>query len=285
MAATADLIFSKLRQRYPAAVSLNQISESFNKADGPLVNTFGPDLFWTRVGIFTPQDAVVANNQLDLDMTNAVEDNLMLMIPNTHYRDISGSVVVTDLARISGTGIYNAAVGPAFRTRFGYADTSIDCYSVEINRTNLGSDQWFLSLNKYRQFSTGLASPEIQFDSDSTPAVNITLPQTLTFAAIGSNLSGSFGPLSVSAVDDEYQEGLITCGFAGVAGGGQNVRVRADNFQVTATIPDAAGDLLSRYRTDQGLATWEQYVAHVAGASPSGNFGDDENAFWDAFVP
>lgn len=43
--------------------------------------------------------------------------------------------------------------------------------------------------------------------------------------------------------------------------------------------------LLNRYKTDQGLTTWELYVAHVAASSLSDDFNDDQAAFWAAFVP
>jgi streptogramin lyase len=43
--------------------------------------------------------------------------------------------------------------------------------------------------------------------------------------------------------------------------------------------------LLQRYRADNGLDDWAEYVAHVAGASPENNFVDDQSAFWLAFVP
>lgn len=43
--------------------------------------------------------------------------------------------------------------------------------------------------------------------------------------------------------------------------------------------------LLQRYRSDNALDDWEEYVAHVAGASTSNNFVDDQAAFWAAFVP
>ena len=48
---------------------------------------------------------------------------------------------------------------------------------------------------------------------------------------------------------------------------------------------NSATALLLRYREDQGLHEWEQYVGHVAGASASLNFLDDQKAFWKAFVP
>lgn len=48
---------------------------------------------------------------------------------------------------------------------------------------------------------------------------------------------------------------------------------------------NSATALLLRYRADQGLHEWEQYVGHVAGASASLNFLDDQKAFWKAFVP
>lgn len=43
--------------------------------------------------------------------------------------------------------------------------------------------------------------------------------------------------------------------------------------------------LLQRYRADNGLEGWEEYVAHVAGASALNSFPDDQWAFWTAFVP
>jgi len=43
--------------------------------------------------------------------------------------------------------------------------------------------------------------------------------------------------------------------------------------------------LLARYKTDQALSTWEQYVAHIAAASAEPNMNDDQAAFWAAFVP
>ena len=45
------------------------------------------------------------------------------------------------------------------------------------------------------------------------------------------------------------------------------------------------GALLQRYKTDNNLLRWEDYVAHVAAASPEANVGDDQVAFWDAFIP
>lgn len=46
----------------------------------------------------------------------------------------------------------------------------------------------------------------------------------------------------------------------------------------------SATALLKRYRADNGLEGYEEYVAHVAGASASASFADDENAFWAAFT-
>lgn len=58
--------------------------------------------------------------------------------------------------------------------------------------------------------------------------------------------------------------------------------------KLAAHYPDAETSgtaLLQRYRADNALDDWAEYVAHVAGASASNNFVDDQNAFWDAFIP
>lgn len=47
----------------------------------------------------------------------------------------------------------------------------------------------------------------------------------------------------------------------------------------------SVGELLTRYRSDNALEKWEDYVAHIAPASPSPNVGDDDSEFWDDFVP
>jgi hypothetical protein len=46
----------------------------------------------------------------------------------------------------------------------------------------------------------------------------------------------------------------------------------------------SATALLQSYRADSNVDDWEEYVAHMAGASAENNFVDDQYAFWDAFV-
>ncbi len=43
--------------------------------------------------------------------------------------------------------------------------------------------------------------------------------------------------------------------------------------------------LLNRYKADQGITTWEGWIAHIAASSASANMNDDQAAFWVAFVP
>lgn len=45
------------------------------------------------------------------------------------------------------------------------------------------------------------------------------------------------------------------------------------------------GSLLQRYRSDNGLEEWEDYVAEVFTATGPDYFPDAENAYWEAFVP
>ena len=46
----------------------------------------------------------------------------------------------------------------------------------------------------------------------------------------------------------------------------------------------SATALLQSYRADSNVDDWEEYMAHMAGASAENNFVDDQYAFWDAFV-
>lgn len=58
--------------------------------------------------------------------------------------------------------------------------------------------------------------------------------------------------------------------------------------KLAAHYPDAETSgtaLLLRYRAENALDDWSDYVAHVAGASALNSFPDDQWAFWTAYVP
>lgn len=219
---------------YHKGLRLDVIDESFNKPDGPLVNTFGPDLYWDRIVQTSPPDATVVSNQFNLTANNVNTDNLFIMYPNMSGPDVSGSLVINEMSSTAPT-IVQAAVGPAMRVSIIKDDPSghdiVNAYSCEIW---LVGPTTFLFIAKYKLFGAPAGTPGAKItilDTDSVTTASMSYPVTMNFTADGPNISGSCGPLSVSAVDGEFKDGLVTCGFSGDATNGVLV-VRVDNFHV-----------------------------------------------------
>jgi hypothetical protein len=292
---TADLISEKLRARYPAAVVTYQISESFNKPDGPL----GPNLSWSREVFKTAElvGSVVSNqarwfaNEGEPDGT----EDIVVPSPNIPVADVTASLDVIQASR-TGTAPYLVDGGIQTRFRLTGDQTTYRAYAVAIGRNNLlfpPVEQWHLWLFRIEttpEFPGGQGVGGL-LGFNAAAIADVTLPGTLTYTVSGSNHSIAFthggpGPtLTIEATDDRHSSGTVNIGVGPVVPEDGSITFIVDNFQATATVPQTAGELLKKYRNDNNLQRWEDYIAHIAGGSLSGHVADDENAFWAAFVP
>ena len=291
-------------------VTIDTISDTFNRSDSP---TLGPG-WGPRMGPDHPVNSQIVGNQAQFSAsgTGKLQEDNRAPVPNVLYPDVTIAAVVTDMTR-TGAGSYNNVVGLGARIREVRRDLPFDAFDANtlelFKTTDFGGELYVISLNKYSAYPVG--GQPVTLASDNEPVASITLPGTLTLAIDNGAATGTFVPsvgptltCTTSAHGALHPWGTVNLGLGSRCVVGDSGLVRVDSFTVTQTIPTATedvmltkllaryptgdknvGSLLVRYRQDQALPTWESYVAHVAGASPSINFADDEKAFWDAFVP
>ena len=225
----ADDLIALQNPDYHKGLRLESIDESFTKPNGPLVDTFGPDLYWERIVQEDATNAMVVDNQLNLTIDNQNTDNYMIMWPNLSSPNITGSILINEMTGTSGQ-LPEAAVGPAFRTEFIKYPDVVHTYSCELWKIGATTT---LFIGKYKFFgeSPGYPGVSLKFLAvQNIDTASMSYPDTLVFTADGPDLSGSIGPLSVAAVDHEFKTGLVSCGFAGNGIGGSPSVIRCDNF-------------------------------------------------------
>lgn len=299
-----------------ATTTTAAITDDFNRADSPTLGAgwgprVGPPSNGINVGIVTNQAEFFTNTGLPV----LQEDNRAPVLQPT-YPDVTMTAVVTEMTR-TGTGLYLIAIGLAARVRERYkadlVNPAFDCNTVELYKTNLfGPDLYVLTLNKLGAYY-GPGGDVTVLNNANTVIANVTLPGTVTYTVSGSSLSASFthggigGPLNVaySTPGGVFPDGGVNFGFAAdMRDPAGSARLRVDSVSVTQAVPTVVPDVMStklqarypgvetnlgaliqRYKQDQAVTRWEDYVAHVAAASPETNVGDDQRAFWNTFVP
>ena len=287
------------------------ISETFNKANGEL----GPNLLWPREVLFGSFAMQVVSNQLEFNVnTPGFHEDFRIPDPNIPYDDVTMTCSVAAMTRTGSDPLYLIGWGFAARVRLHSDEQSYDAYTCELWKTTLlGGELFVLVINKLKNYGLGPGAVVTVLGTDAETIANVTLPGTLTFTLTGPNLSASFthggaGPtLTVNAVDSSYSDGPVAIGCGNEVHGTDSALFRIDNFSAVGTRMAATADLmqakldseysithpnetnqgalLQRYRDEQNLERWEDYLAHIFAVSTVDTAADAENQFWDAFTP
>lgn len=190
------------------------LTETFNKADGPL----GPDLEWNRE-VYTHEFVQVVAAQrarFRVDEPGSWED-VQVPTPNTTRPDVRVQLTVTSIAStgspVTGVDDYQASAGVLTRALLTEEGDDYRGYAAVVGRDRFvasPTEQWHLDL-----YRVDGREDQVLLARTTLPLASVTLPGTLTLTSVGTTHTarfthaGSGAALEVQARDDTYRGGTV----------------------------------------------------------------------------